>query len=84
MNATIDELSTSEAEQKSIPRDRRKDKEQVARAIACCGAVARLYRKYGGSVQFVQTPTSGSVKTSEPVKAPKRGYEIRRTIKGLR
>lgn len=55
--------------------------EQVARAVACCGAVARLYKQYGGAVQFHVQPTTASVKTDEPVKAPRGAFHLRRTIK---
>ena len=57
--------------------------EQVARALAVCAGVAKLYRRYGGAAPFRVQPAAWSAKTDEPVKAPRGAYQIKRTIRGL-
>jgi hypothetical protein len=56
---------------------------QVAHAAAVCASVAKLYRRYGGPAPFRVQPTTSSLKTDEPVKAPRGAYQIKRTIRGL-
>lgn len=56
---------------------------QVARAVSCCASVARLYRKYGGTVQFHPVPPPERVQPTGYVAAPASGYTIKRTLKGL-
>jgi len=56
---------------------------QVARAVRCCAGVARLSRRYGGAVMFHPVPVPEQSRSAEYARAPARGFQIKRTLKGL-
>jgi hypothetical protein len=59
--------------------------EQVARAISCCGDVAKLYKRYGGPFTAFRNAGSHPLPvTGDPVKAPRSGYQVKRTMKEWR
>ncbi len=54
--------------------------QKIARAVASCAAVAKLYRTYGGA--FVQHPANTYPTTRQPFKTPlKSGCQIKYTVK---